>query len=119
MIIDSLENNYKLLEIFHLTWPNLTRNTKVIEKMNQIQKLEMTQYTDYYSVYDKNGRKICDSPSIQDTLMMVNMGEGRTYRKIKIILDQVVNVSSMKMADPKQLQEQKVLPDRTAEPVIV
>ena len=113
------EDNSKLLEIFHLTWPNLTKNTRVIDKMNQIQKLEMTQYTDYYSVYDKNGRKICDSPSIQDTLMMVNMGEGRTYKKIKILLDHVVNVSSMRMADPKQLQEQKVLPDRMAEPVIV
>lgn len=87
--------------------------------MNQIQKLEKTEYADYYSVYDKNGRKICDSPSIQDTLMMVNIGEGRTYKKIKVLLDHVVNVSSMRMADPKQLQEQKVLPDRTAEPVIV
>jgi hypothetical protein len=113
------EDNSKLLEIFHLTWPNLTKNTKVIDKMNQIQKLNMIEYADYYSVYDRNGKKICDSPSIQDTLMMVNIGEGRTYRKIKILLDQVVNVSSMKMADPKQLQEQKVLPDRTAEPVIV
>lgn len=109
----------KLLEIFHLTWPNLTRNTKVIDKMNQIQKLEKTEYADYYSVYNKNGKKICDTPSIQDALMMVNMGEGRTYKKIKVLLDQVVNVSSMRMADPKQLQEQKVLPDRMAEPVIV
>jgi hypothetical protein len=73
--------------------------------MNQIQKLETTEYTDYYSVYDKNGRKLCDSPSIQDTLMMVTLGEGRTYKKIKILLDQIVNISSMRMADPKQLQE--------------
>jgi hypothetical protein len=87
--------------------------------MNQIQKLETTEYTDYYSVYDKNGRKLCDSPSIQDTLMMVTLGEGRTYKKIKILIDQIVNISSMRMADPKQLQEQKVLPDRTAEPVVV
>jgi hypothetical protein len=27
------ENNSKLLEIFHLTWPNLTRNIRVIDKM--------------------------------------------------------------------------------------
>jgi hypothetical protein len=87
--------------------------------MNQIQKLKTTEYTDYYSVYDKNGRKLCDSPSIQDTLMMVTLGEGRTYKKIKILIDQIVNISSMRMADPKQLQEQKVLPDRTAEPVVV
>jgi hypothetical protein len=87
--------------------------------MNQIQKLETTEYTDYYSVYDKNGRKLCDSPSIQDTLMMVTLGEGRTYRKIKILLDRVVNILSIRMEDPKQLQEQKILPDRTAEPVVV
>jgi hypothetical protein len=30
------EDNSKLLEIFHLTWPNLTRKTKVIDKMKQI-----------------------------------------------------------------------------------
>lgn len=113
------EDNSKLLEIFHLTWPNLTKNIKVIDKMNQIQKLEMTEYTDYYSVYDKNGRKICDTPSIQDALIMIDLGEGRTYRKIKILLDQVVNISSMRMADPKQLQEQKVLPDRVAIPVVI
>lgn len=30
------EDNSKLLEIFHLTWPNLTRNVRVIDKMKQI-----------------------------------------------------------------------------------
>jgi hypothetical protein len=113
------EDTSKLLEIFHLTWPNLTKNTRVINKMNLIQKLEMTEYTDYYSVFNKNGKKICETPSLEDALMMVNFEEGRTYKKIKILLDQIVNVSSMRMADPKQLQKQKVLPDRTAEPVIV
>jgi hypothetical protein len=87
--------------------------------MNQIKKLETTEYSDYYSVYDKNGRKICDSPSIQDTLMVVSLGEGRTYKKIHLLFDRVVNISSMRMEDPKQLQEQKILPDRTAEPVVV
>lgn len=29
------EDNSKLLEIFHLTWPNLTRKIRVIDKMNQ------------------------------------------------------------------------------------
>jgi hypothetical protein len=27
------EDNSKFLEIFHLTWPNLTRKTKVVDKM--------------------------------------------------------------------------------------
>ena len=29
------EDNSKLLEIFHLTWPNLTRNVRVVDKMEQ------------------------------------------------------------------------------------
>jgi hypothetical protein len=30
------EDNSKLLEIFHLTWPNLTRRTPVINKMKRM-----------------------------------------------------------------------------------
>jgi hypothetical protein len=29
------EDNSKLLEIFHLTWPNLTRKMSVTDKMKQ------------------------------------------------------------------------------------
>jgi hypothetical protein len=29
------EDNSKLLEIFYLTWPNLTREIRVIDKMQQ------------------------------------------------------------------------------------
>ena len=29
------EDNSKLLEIFHLTWPNLTRKIRVVDKMEQ------------------------------------------------------------------------------------
>lgn len=29
------EDNSKLLEIFHLTWPNLSRKMRVVDKMEQ------------------------------------------------------------------------------------
>ena len=29
------QDNSKFLEIFYLTWPNLTRKTKVVDKMQQ------------------------------------------------------------------------------------
>ncbi len=74
---------------------------------------------DHYSVFDKNGNKICDTPSIQDAIMMVSFSEGRTYRKIKIIMDQIVNVPSFRMEDDKQLNPQNILPDRMQEPFII
>lgn len=88
-------------------------------KMNQTKKLQQIEYTDHYSVFGKNGNKICDCANIQDTLMMVSMGEGRTYKQIKILLDQVVNIDSHRMEDDKQLNPQNILPDRQQEPVVV
>jgi hypothetical protein len=72
-----------------------------------------------YSVFDESGNKICDTPSVRDALMMASFKEGRTYKKNKILSDQVVNISSSKMEDDKQLNPQNILPDRTAEPFIV
>lgn len=87
--------------------------------MNQLQKLQQTEYTDHYSVFDRNGKKICDCANIQDTLMMVSMGEQRTYKQVKILMDEVVNIASMRMEDDKQLEPQNILPERQQEPVIV
>ena len=87
--------------------------------MNQLKKLNQIEYTDYYSVFDVNGNKICDTASIQDAMMMVSFVEGRTYKKIKIMMDQVVNIPSFKLEDDRQLNAQNILPDRTAEPFIV
>ncbi len=74
-------------------------------------------YTDYYSVYDENGKKICDASNIDDAIMMVSLKSGRTYKKINIMLDQIVNVPFQRMEDDKQLKEQRVLPDRQQEPL--
>jgi hypothetical protein len=88
-------------------------------QMNQIQKLQQIEYTDHYSVFDKNGKKICDTATIHDAMLMVSFEEGRTYKQIKILLDQVVNIPSTRMEDDNQLKAQNVLPESMAEPVIV
>jgi hypothetical protein len=84
--------------------------------MNQIQKLNQTEYSNYYSVFDKNGRKICDASSIEDALMMCSFDSTRTYKQVKIILDQIVNVPFTRMEDDKQLKEQKILNESNSKP---
>lgn len=87
--------------------------------MNQLQKLQQTEYTDYYSIFDKNGVKILDCGSIKDAWLMCSMDSTRTYKKIKILMDEVVNISSMRMEDDKQLEPQNILPERQQEPFVV
>jgi len=73
----------------------------------------------YYSVFDKNGKKISDCASIKDAIMLVELGENRTYRQMKHINPETVNVSCIKLADDLQLSEQKILPQSELEPFIV
>jgi hypothetical protein len=87
--------------------------------MNKIQKLNQIEYADHYSVFDKNGNKICDSATLEDALLMCSFDSTRTYKQVKILLDQVVNIPSMRMEDDKQLQAQNILPDRMADPFVV
>jgi hypothetical protein len=87
--------------------------------MNQIQKLQQIEYTDHYSVFNRNGNKICDSATLQDALLMCSFDSTRTYKQVKILMDQVVNVPSTRMEDDKQLNAQNILPDRVAEPFVV
>lgn len=87
--------------------------------MNQIEKLTRVNPVDHYSVFNKNGKKICDVATLEDAEMMCSFDHSRTYKKIKVLLDQVVNIHSYRMEDDKQLNPQNILPDRTAEPFIV
>lgn len=87
--------------------------------MSEIQKLTQIEYTDHYSVFNKNGNKICDTATIEDAILMCSFDSTRTYKQVKILLDQIVNVPSTRMEDDKQLKGQNVLPDRVAEPFIV
>jgi len=87
--------------------------------MNQLQKIDQIEYTGHYSVFDKNGRKICDCSSIQDAMMMCSFDNTRTYRQIKIMMDQVVSIPFERLEDDRQLRPQNTLPDRQAVPFTV
>lgn len=87
--------------------------------MNQLKKINQTVDLDYYSVFDKNGNKICDTSGLEDTIMMCSFDTTRTYRRNKILLDQIVNISWKNLDDDKQLSPQNILPDRQQEPFIV
>jgi hypothetical protein len=87
--------------------------------MNQIQKLQQIEYSDRYSVFDKNANKICDTATLEDAILMCSFDSTRTYKQVKILMDQVVNVPSTRMEDDKQLNAQNILPDRVAEPFVV
>ena len=73
----------------------------------------------YYSIFDRNGKKISDCSSIRDAIILVELGENRTYRQIKHINPQTVNVSCIKLADDLQLSEQKILAQSDCQPFIV
>ncbi len=73
----------------------------------------------YYSVFDKNGKKIADCASVQDAMMMVGFDSTRTYRQVKHINPETVNVPHVRLADDLQLAAQQILPQSELEPVIV
>ena len=73
----------------------------------------------YYSVFDKHGRKIADCASIQDAIMLVEFDSTRTYRQIKHINPETVNVPHVRLADDLQLAAQQILPQSELEPFIV
>jgi hypothetical protein len=84
-----------------------------------MQKLNQTEYVDHYSVFNKYGTKICNTATLDDALLMCSFDSTRTYRQVKIILDQVINIPSRKIDDDKQLKDQNILPDRQAVPFVV
>jgi hypothetical protein len=69
-----------------------------------------------YLVFDiRDGRQVCDCGSLADAQMMVGFDPHyREIRQRKLILDQVVDVSSTRMPDDKQLKEQIILPESQA-----
>ena len=73
----------------------------------------------YYSVFDKNGKKIVDCASIQDAIMMVEFDSTRTYRQVKSLNPETVNVPHIRLDDDFQLPAQQILPQSELEPFIV
>jgi hypothetical protein len=71
--------------------------------------------TCYLIVDKRDGRQVCECGSIDDALMMVGFDPHyREIRQRKLILDQIVDVSSTQMPDDKRLKEQVILPESQA-----
>jgi hypothetical protein len=51
--------------------------------------------------------------------MMCSFDNARTYRQIKIMMDQVVSIQFERLEDDRQLRSQNTLPDRQAVPFTV
>jgi hypothetical protein len=73
----------------------------------------------FYSVFDRYGRKIADCGSVIDAIALVEMVPGRTYRQIKCINPETVNVPHIRLEDDLQLPEQKILNQSELQPFIV
>ena len=73
----------------------------------------------YYSVFDKNGKKIADCASIQDAIMLVEFDSTRTYRQVKNLNPETINVPHVRLEDDLQLPSQQILPQSELEPFIV
>ena len=73
----------------------------------------------YYSVFDKNGKKIADCGNIRDAIMLVEMDSTRTYRQVKHLNPETINVPHVRLEDDFQLPAQQILPQSELEPFIV
>ena len=73
----------------------------------------------YYSVFDKNGKKIADCASIRDAIMLVEFDSTRTYRQVRYLNPETVNVPHIRLDDDFQLPAQQILPQSELEPFIV
>jgi hypothetical protein len=63
---------------------------------------------DYWEVLDPLGKKIANTGTIDDAIKLCQMrGQGHTYRKVKFIMDQVIDITS---TTDKQLPGQQGLP---------
>jgi hypothetical protein len=73
----------------------------------------------YYSVFNKYGKKIADCGCILDAIALVEIDQTRTYRQVKYINPQTVDVPHIRMADDLRLPAQQILPQSELEPFIV
>lgn len=61
-------------------------------------------------MFDKYGKKIADCSSILDAVMLVKFDTTRTYRQVKYINPETVNVPHVRLSDDLQLAAQQILP---------
>ena len=63
---------------------------------------------EYWEVLSPLGKKIANTGTIEDAIRLCEMrGQGHTYRKVKFIMDQVIDITS---TTDKQLPGQQGLP---------
>jgi hypothetical protein len=70
-------------------------------------------------VFDKNGNKIADCGHIRDAIMLVEFDSTRTYRQVKHLNPETINVPHVRLEDDLQLPAQQILPPTELEPFIV
>lgn len=85
--------------------------------MSETQKLSKIEYTGYYSVYNRDGKKIADCGWESDAINLVKMDQTRTYRKVRCLNPETINIPHEILEDDKQLPEQKILPESQLEPL--
>ena len=73
----------------------------------------------YYSVFDRDGKKVADCGNIRDAISLVEMDSTRSYRQVKYVNPQTVDVPHIRLEDDLQLPAQQILPQSELEPVIV
>jgi hypothetical protein len=71
-------------------------------------------------VFDRrDGREICQAAAWRDAVMMISFDpDHRDVRRRRLVLDQVVDVTSQVLDPDPRLPEQLVLPDRQQEPFV-
>ena len=76
------------------------------------------EYLNPWIIFDRrDGRQICQTPSLSDALMMLSFDpDHRDMRRRKLVLDQVVDISSQELEPDPTLCEQLTLPDRQQQP---
>ena len=85
---------------------------------------------EYWEVLDPLGKKIANTGGIHDAIRLCEMrGQGHTYRKVKFIMDQVIDITSTtdkqlpgqiglpKGVDELTSKEKVFLPDTQEEPL--
>ena len=73
----------------------------------------------YYSVFDRDGKKVADCGNIRDAISLVEMDSTRSYRQVKYVNPQTVDVPHIRLDDDFQLPAQQILPQSELEPFIV
>ena len=90
---------------------------------------------EYWEVLNPLGKKIANTGSIDDAIRLCELrGSGYTYRKVKFIMDQVIDITSTtdkqlpgqqglpaakEELPPIELQQQVWLPEGEGQPVLV